>query len=154
CVIRPQPTGAPVCCWGSARGRLCAAAGRRMGSLHVYFQLLGTLKVRRDEERVDLGGLRQQRLLAMLLLDPNRVVSAERLIEAMWDGDPPATARRQLHNAVAAIRRGFAAAKHVIVKDGPGYLIQVDPSDIDAHRFTTMLARAGASGGHRAESID
>jgi hypothetical protein len=46
----------------------------------------------------------------MLLLDVSRVVSAERLIEAMWDGEPPATARRQSHNAVAAIRRGFAAA--------------------------------------------
>lgn len=120
----------------------------------MYFQLLGTLRVHRGDERVDLGGLRQQRLLAMLLLDPNRVVGADRLIEAMWDDEPPVTARRQLHNAVAAIRRGLAAAKHIIVQDGPGYRIQVDPADIDAHRFASLVARAGAAGGHRAESIE
>jgi DNA-binding SARP family transcriptional activator len=108
----------------------------------VYFQVLGTLKVQRDGGRVDLGGLRQQRLLVMLLLEPNRVVVADRLIDAMWDGEPPATARRQLHNAVAVIRRGFESAKSIIVKDGPGYRIQIDLQAVDAHRFTTMVARA------------
>jgi DNA-binding SARP family transcriptional activator len=92
----------------------------------------------------------------MLLLDANRVISANRLIEAMWDGEPPATASRQLHNAVAAIRRSFASAKYIVVKDGPGYRIQVDPQDIDAHRFTTMIARASAAaaGGRAAEAIE
>jgi len=92
----------------------------------------------------------------MLLLDANRVVSANRLIEAMWDGEPPATASRQLHNAVAAIRRSFASAKYLVVKDGPGYRIQVDPQDIDAHRFTTMIARASAAatGGRATAAIE
>ncbi len=122
----------------------------------VYFQLLGTLKVLLDGDRIDLGGLRQQRLLTMLLLDANRVVSASRLIEAMWDVEPPATASRQLHNAIAAIRRSFALAKHLVVKDGPGYRIQVDPQDIDAHRFTSMITRAStaATGGHTTEAIE
>lgn len=122
----------------------------------MYFQLLGTLKVQRDGSRVDLGGLRQQRLLVTLLLDANRVVSADRLIEAMWEGEPPATARRQLHNAVASIRRSFASAKYVIVKDGPGYRIQVDPQDIDVHRFTTMIAGAAtaAAGGRTTAAIE
>jgi DNA-binding SARP family transcriptional activator len=111
----------------------------------VYFQVLGTLKVRLDGHRVDLGGLRQQRLLAMLLLDANKVVTASRLIDAIWDGEPPTTANRQLHNAIAAIRRSFASAKHLIVKDGPGYRIQVDPQNIDAHQFTRMITRAGAA---------
>jgi DNA-binding SARP family transcriptional activator len=111
----------------------------------VYFKVLGTLRVQRDGERVDLGGLRQQRLLVMLLLNADKVVSADRLLEAMWDGEPPVTARRQLHNAVAALRRSFAAAKHLVVKDGPGYRIHVDQQDIDAHRFTTMVASASAA---------
>lgn len=111
----------------------------------MYFQLLGTLRVELDGDRVDVGGLRQQRLLVILLLDANRVVSASRLIDAMWDGEPPATASRQLHNAIAAIRRSFTSAKHVIVKDGPGYRIQVDPQNIDAHRFTAMMTRAAAA---------
>jgi DNA-binding SARP family transcriptional activator len=111
----------------------------------VYFQLLGTLKVQGAGGRVDLGGLRQQRLLVMLLLEANRVVVADRLIEAMWDGEPPATARRQLHNAVAVIRRGFESAKSIVVKDGPGYRIQIDLQAVDAHRFTGMVARASAA---------
>ena len=81
----------------------------------------------------------------MLLLDANRVASASRLIDAMREGKPPATARRQLHNAVAAIRRSFASATYIVVKDGPGYRMHVDPQDIDAHRFTTMIARASAA---------
>lgn len=120
----------------------------------MYFQLLGTLKVQLEGERVDLGGLRQQRLLVMLLLDVNRVVSADRLIEAMWDGEPPVTARRQLHNAIAALRRSFAAAKEVVVKDGPGYRINVAPQDIDAHRFTTMITSASADGGRTDATIE
>lgn len=120
----------------------------------MYFQLLGTLKVQLDGERVDLGGLRQQRLLVMLLLDVNRVVSADRLIEAMWDGEPPATARRQLHNAVAAIRRSFASAKDIVVKDGPGYRVNADPQDIDVHRFTTLITRASADLGRSGTTIE
>ncbi len=122
----------------------------------MYFQLLGTLKVQLDGERVDLGGLRQQRLMVMLLLDANRVVSASRLLEAMWDGEPPATANRQLHNAVAALRRSLASAKHIVVKDGPGYRIQVEPQDVDVHRFTMMIARASAAatGGRTTAAVE
>jgi DNA-binding SARP family transcriptional activator len=111
----------------------------------MYFKLLGTVRVQRDGDRVDLGGLRQQRLLVMLLLDVGKVVSADRLLEAMWDDEPPVTARRQLHNAVAALRRSFGAAKHIVVKDGPGYRITVPVQDVDAHRFTTMVAAASAA---------
>ncbi|MFC5098059.1 AfsR/SARP family transcriptional regulator [Amycolatopsis plumensis] len=111
----------------------------------MYFELLGTLRVQRDGERVDLGGPRQQRLLVMLLLSANKVVGADRLLEAMWDGEPPVTARRQLHNAVAALRRSFGTAKHLVVKDGPGYRITVDPHGVDAHRFTAMVASASAA---------
>ena len=122
----------------------------------MYFKLLGTLRVQRDGDRVDLGGLRQQRLLVLLLLNADKVVSADRLLEAMWDGEPPVTARRQLHNAVAALRRSFAAAKHIVVKDGPGYRIHVDPQDIDAHRFTTMVssASAAAAAGRTAAAVE
>ncbi len=122
----------------------------------MYFELLGTLRVQRDGERVDLGGLRQQRLLVMLLLSANKVVGADRLLEAMWDDEPPATARRQLHNAVAALRRSFGTAKHLVVKDGPGYRITVDPHGVDAHRFTAMVASASAAaaGGRTAAAVE
>jgi DNA-binding SARP family transcriptional activator len=111
----------------------------------MYFRLLGTLRAEGDDGQVDFGGLRQQRLLAMLLLDANRVVSADRLIDALWNDDPPATARRQLHNAVASLRRALGAAKSIVVKDGPGYRIGVAAEDIDARRFTAAVARASVA---------
>lgn len=120
----------------------------------MYFQLLGALKVTLNGNRIDVDGLRQQRLLATLLLDANRVVGADHLIEAMWAGEPPATARRQLHNAVAAVRRSFASAKHIVVKDGPGYRIQIDSQAVDAHRFTSMIARAAVAGARATTAVE
>src|SRR6266516_3917082 len=70
----------------------------------MEFRVLGPLEVRVDGRGLELGGLRQRRVLATLLLSPNRTVSVSRLVEAAWDEDPPATARRQVQNRVAALR--------------------------------------------------
>ncbi|HEY0165679.1 MAG TPA: BTAD domain-containing putative transcriptional regulator [Jatrophihabitans sp.] len=94
---------------------------------------------------MDIGGLRQQKLLVVLLLEPDRVVTADRLIEAVWDDRPPATVRRQLHNAVSGLRRSFGSAKSMILKDGPGYRLDVPPQDVDAHRFVSLVGQATAA---------
>jgi DNA-binding SARP family transcriptional activator len=110
----------------------------------VYFELLGNLRAQHDGP-VDIGGLRQQKLLVVLLLEPDRVVTADRLIEAVWDDRPPATVRRQLHNAVSGLRRSFGSAKSMILKDGPGYRLDVPPQDVDAHRFVSLVGQATAA---------
>jgi len=110
----------------------------------VYFELLGNLRARHDGP-VDIGGLRQQKLLVVLLLQPGRVVTADRLIEAVWDDRPPVTVRRQLHNAVSGLRRSFGSAKSIILKEGPGYRIDVASQDIDAHRFVNLVGQASAA---------
>src|SRR5258707_7052726 len=53
------------------------------------FGILGPLEVRRSGRAVPLGGPRQRAVLALLLLEPNRVVSMDRLAEGVWGGDPP-----------------------------------------------------------------
>jgi len=121
----------------------------------MYFELLGNLRAQHDGP-VDIGGLRQQKLLVVLLLQPGRVVTADRLIEAVWDDRPPPTVRRQLHNAVAGLRRSFGSAKSMILKDGPGYRLDVPSHDVDAHRFDSLVgqATAAAAENRSAQAVD
>jgi DNA-binding SARP family transcriptional activator len=62
----------------------------------VQFRILGPLEVRDGERVVPLGGTRRQAVLALLLLDANRIVSVDRLIDGVWGDAPPsgATLRR------------------------------------------------------------
>lgn len=70
-------------------------------------------------------------MLRALLLTPNQVVSVDSLVEAVWDGQPPATARRQIQVCVAALRRTFAriGVAGVISTHPPGYLVRVPSAD-------------------------
>ena len=62
----------------------------------MEFRILGPLEVLSDGQAVDLGGAKQRALLAVLLLDANQVVSMDRLIDALWEDDPPETATKAL----------------------------------------------------------
>jgi len=108
----------------------------------VEFRLLGPLEVL-DEggEPVALGGRRPRAALALLLLSPNRAVSTERLIDAVWGEDPPANARSTLQVHVHALRKALGADR--IVTRAPGYLARVEPGELDAERFE-QLVDAGA----------
>ena len=69
--------------------------GRRTGCCSVVrigheFSLLGPLEVRSNGRALDLGGQKQRALLALLLLEANRVVSSDRLIDALWEEEPTA----------------------------------------------------------------
>ena len=85
--------------------------------------------------------MKQRSLLALLLLQSNEVVSTDRLIDAMWAGTPPATARQSLHNFVAALRRMLpsgcdAPALHTC---DPGYRLDVRPGELDLDRFRQLV---------------
>src|SRR3569833_4499020 len=86
----------------------------------MRYRILGTLEVRAYGDRVTLASPRQQRALAALLLTPNSVVPVERLIDALWEDEPPATAVKQVRNCVSALRRRLGEAGAMIVTDGPG----------------------------------
>jgi DNA-binding SARP family transcriptional activator len=58
----------------------------------VEFRVLGPLEVRDGDQSMPLGGAKQRALLALLVLNANRVGSRERLIDAIWGDDPPETA--------------------------------------------------------------
>jgi DNA-binding SARP family transcriptional activator len=110
----------------------------------LEFRLLGPLTVLAGGEPVPIGGPRQQVVLAVLILEANRVVPVERLVEAVWADEPPTTARSQIQMAVSGLRRGLA--KHTdakpIVRHPAGYSLEVSDDAIDVARFERAIAAA------------
>src|SRR5258707_14728372 len=96
-----------------------------MGGVPPEYPLLGLLSVSRDGERAAIGGQKRRALLAALLLEPNRVVSGDRLIDALWGEAPPDTARNTIQVYVSQLRK--------LLPDGaletapPGYRLGADP---------------------------
>ncbi|WP_370964010.1 BTAD domain-containing putative transcriptional regulator [Amycolatopsis sp. cg9] len=114
------------------------------GDQPVY-RILGPLEIRDTdggELRIPPG--RQQIVLAALLVEANRVVSLDQLIEAIWYTSPPATARTQVQICVSRLRRALAAAvgPDTLVTRGPGYELQVADGQLDARTFTDLVAGA------------
>ncbi|MCX4528228.1 MULTISPECIES: BTAD domain-containing putative transcriptional regulator [unclassified Streptomyces] len=107
----------------------------------LVFSLLGPLQVSLDERPLTIAGPRSRRVLATLLLEAGRVVPVAGLTEAVWD-DPPATAREQLQNVAAALRRaGMPVARTdagFVLEPGPGTLI-------DVREFARLRSAAEAS---------
>jgi DNA-binding SARP family transcriptional activator len=118
------------------------------------FRLLGPLEVLLHGKLIDIGAARQQIVLAMLLLGANRTVSVSRLIEALWDDDPPSTAKGQVQICVSALRRQLTVAGGcpAIVTRPAGYLISAPDDALDVRRFEALAANgAAAAAEHRPE---
>src|SRR6266480_2862940 len=70
----------------------------------MEFRILGPLEVLSDGQALDLGGQKQRALLALLLLEANRPVSRDRLIDALWEEEPTATAQKAIQVYVSQLR--------------------------------------------------
>src|SRR5690242_7108747 len=100
------------------------------------FRLLGPLEVAVDGDPVSLGGQKQRALLATLLLEPNRIVSGDRLIDAVWGEFPPETARNTVQVYISQLRKRLPAGALATVP--PGYRLVVDPATIDLFEFVRL----------------
>jgi YVTN family beta-propeller protein len=124
------------------------------------FGILGPLEVCRSGCAVPLGGPRQRAVLALLLLEANRVVSMDRLAEDIWGGNPPEGWVTTLQTYVFHLRRALdpdrarGAAGDVLVTRGRGYLLRVDRERLDAARFQDgfMAGRAALQAGRYLEA--
>src|SRR4051794_21602218 len=105
-------------------------------------RILGKIDVVDRGARVDLGGPVPRAIVAVLALSANRVVPLDRLADAVWNGEPPATAARTLQSYVARLRSQLAPAGLTIETRKPGYLLVVDPDTIDAVRFARLSEQA------------
>src|SRR3954470_383622 len=95
---------------------------------------------------VDVGGPRQRRVLAALLLHPNEVVAVPRLVEAAWDETPPPTAERQIRNRLATLRPVLPRHGGFIDTGDGGYRLRVGPGDLDLHEFDELVRRGRETG--------
>ena len=115
----------------------------------MEFRILGPLEVVEDGRPVELGGQKQRALLALLLLEANRVVSRDRLIDALWEDDPPETALKALQVHVSNLRKQLGRDR--IVTKPPGYAIRVEPGELDLESFERLAAEEGP--GQLAEAL-
>jgi DNA-binding SARP family transcriptional activator len=88
-----------------------------------------------------ISGVKERALVVLLALRVGRVVPAKRLIEWVWDGQPPASAEAALRVLVSRVRKALAAAgaDEVVRTRTPGYLLMVD--EVDVHVFKQLSAR-------------
>jgi DNA-binding SARP family transcriptional activator len=106
----------------------------------VDFRVLGPMEAVANGSSVALGGAKQRALLAMLLLHANEVVSTERLIDELWGESPPATVTKSIHVYVSRLRKELGEER--LVTRSPGYVLRVEPSELDLRRFEALLAEA------------
>ncbi|MFD4674540.1 BTAD domain-containing putative transcriptional regulator [Lentzea sp. NPDC058450] len=105
------------------------------------FGILGPVEARDGAVRLDLGGVRGQKVLAALLLAPDRVVPLTHLVDVVWDGEPPSTAKHQIQKSVGDLRvvLGSPAA---IATDGVGYRLVLGSAGLDVVTFERHVAAA------------
>jgi DNA-binding SARP family transcriptional activator/tetratricopeptide (TPR) repeat protein len=102
----------------------------------MEFRILGPLEVWAEGDRkLDLAG-KQRALLAILLLHANKAVSTDRLIDELWDGEPPETADKALHVYVSRLRKLLGRER--VQTAAPGYLLRVEPGELDLARFEQL----------------
>jgi YVTN family beta-propeller protein len=116
----------------------------------VEFLVLGPVEVRIDGRAVSVGGPKQRVLLTLLLLSSNEVVSRDRLTDSLWGEHPPASAQRALDSYLSRLRRLLGGER--IERHPPGYLLRVEPDELDLDRFEGLLeqGRAAAAAGDAA----
>ena len=118
----------------------------------LSFHVLGRLEAYSDGVEVELGPRKQRALLALLLLNANRVVSTERLIDDLWGDAPPSTARAALQVYVAGLRKALGGDGATLRTKAPGYVLELEAGSLDLDRFTQLRAEAheAPDPGHRA----
>lgn len=106
----------------------------------MEFRVLGPLEVSRDGRIVELRGSKRRVVLAILVLHANEVIRADRLIEEVWGEKPPTNASAALQNHISRLRKDLGG--DVLVTKPWGYVLRVDPDEIDLARFERLLADA------------
>jgi YVTN family beta-propeller protein len=103
----------------------------------LEFRILGPLEVVDNGREISIRGRKLESLLALLLLNKGQVVSRDRLIDDLWGEEPPPSAAKTLQVHVSRLRRELG---DIVVTHGGGYLIRVEPEQLDLERFERLVA--------------
>lgn len=107
----------------------------------IELRVLGHVELRVDGRSVGVGHARQRCVLAVLLVEANRVVTVEQLLDRVWADRLPYKARQVASNYVSRLRT-VLAGEVTIVRQGGGYVLNVDPEAVDLHRFRRLVEQA------------
>jgi predicted ATPase/DNA-binding SARP family transcriptional activator len=111
----------------------------------VEFRLLGDVEASADGQRLDIGPARQRCVLVALLIDVNRLVPTDQLIDRVWSGELPHRARNSLAGYISRLRQVFGDDGVNIVRQPGGYVLTADPLSIDLHSFRRLTGQARAA---------
>jgi DNA-binding SARP family transcriptional activator/tetratricopeptide (TPR) repeat protein len=115
----------------------------------VEYRLLGPVRVRDDTgQEIRVVRPKHRQVLVALLVAANRVVPAGHLVDHLWDGTPPRSARGNLKTYVSDLRRLLSpadAASAPIETVGDGYRITVRPGELDLPAFTDLITKGRAA---------
>src|SRR5256884_610899 len=103
----------------------------------LEFRLVGPVEAVVGGRPVALPAAKPRALLAVLLLDRNRVVSVGRLVEDLWGDEPPETATKALQGYVSQLRKALGADR--LLTKPPGYSLRVEAGELDLDRFERLL---------------
>lgn len=118
----------------------------------MEFRILGPLEVVEDGRPVALRGRKQRALLVLLLLSPNRPVSVDRLVDALWGGEPPTTPANALQYHVSQLRKTLGGDTAILTQE-PGYQIELAPDQLDLLRFERLVMEAERADADRASHL-
>jgi WD40 repeat protein/serine/threonine protein kinase len=119
----------------------------------MRFHVLGPLEVTRERVSVPLGGPKQRAVLAHLIVRANQVVPTDALIDQVWGEEPPESARNVLQTYVSHLRSALGTER--IEGRTPGYILHLEPFELDAVRFESLVREARDANGQsdRAASL-
>jgi DNA-binding SARP family transcriptional activator len=103
----------------------------------MEFRVLGPLGLWDEGGEVSLSGPKPRALLAVLLLHANEVVPTDRLIDELWGEDSPEGVVSALRVHVSRLRK--VLPQDVLTTRSPGYLVRVEPDELDLHRFERLV---------------
>ncbi|GHH61352.1 hypothetical protein GCM10017774_87200 [Lentzea cavernae] len=107
----------------------------------MEFRLLGDVEVRVGGEVVDIGHARQRCVLAVLLVEVNRLVPVDVLVDRVWGEHVPQRARNAVAGYVSRLRQVLPDEVRIVGRQG-GYVVCADPMSVDLHRFHALVERA------------
>ena len=113
----------------------------------LRYGLLGPVEVRTEAGVVRPRSRSQRLVLAVLLVDANRVVPAERLVEELWGDDLPDDPAGALRTQVSRLRRALGPAAADLITEEGGYRLRVERGALDAARFEDLVAEAAKGDG-------
>ncbi|MFF0738842.1 BTAD domain-containing putative transcriptional regulator [Streptomyces sp. NPDC004111] len=107
------------------------------------FSVFGSVEARIAGEPVPLGHARQQSVLVALLVDVNKLVPVDRLVDRVWAEDLPQRARSTLQSYLSRLRKSLSGADDTAIqRRAGGYVLTADPAAFDLHRFKQLIDQA------------